>query len=244
MRFPTVILAMILLVPTTAKTMAQPDISQYIQNLRDWIAATPVPDPSFKTGLSERLDDIEDSLPPAGYARQTATSELVDAFHQQLMVYLTESETSPTSKSRAPMENGPDPFAQARENVARMGAELFFDIPELDPLEFEIRPGPDNCEVIILSRGVGHQAFDPGGTLYVKWGDRVELEARGGELGPGAEFSWEIDYLAPSIIEGARAFILMYEPQTADVTVTFKSAVGTFCQDKLRVVLQDMYVDD
>lgn len=244
MRFPTAILAMILLVPATAQTRAQPDISQYIQNLRDWIAATPVPDPSFKPGLTERLDDIENSLPPAGYARQTATSELVDAFQQQFLVYLTESETSQASKSPAPMENGPDPVEQILENVARMGAELFFDIPELNPLGFGIDPGPNNCKVVILSRGVGHQAFDPGGILYVKWGDRVELEARGGEMGPGAEFNWEIDYSAPTIVEGARAFFLMYKSQTADVTVSFKSGRGTVCQDKLRVVLQDMYLDN
>lgn len=244
MRFRTVMLAAILIFPTSARLEAQPDISEYLQNLRDIIADIPVPDPSFKPGLSERLDDIENSLPPEGYARQTATSELVDAFQQQFLVYLTESETSESMRSRNPLQNGPDPFELILENVARMGAELFFGIPELTPFEFEIDPGPNQCQVALLSRGVGHQAFDPGGILYVKWGDRVELEARGSGMGTGAEYSWEIDYSAPTIVEGARAFFLMYHPQTADVTVTFKSAMGTFCQDKLRVVLQNMYIED
>lgn len=245
MRLHAVLIAVILLFPAATQSVAQPNISEYIQNLRDIIAAIPVPDPSFKAGLTERLDDIENSLPPTGSARQTATSELVDAFQQQFLVYLTESDTSEVIEWRSsPMQNGPNPFEQIMDNVARMGAELFFAIPELTPFEFENDPGPNQCQVTILSRGVGHQSFVPGGILYARWGDRVELEARGGEMGPGAEFTWEIDYTAPTIVDGGRAFFLMYHSQSADVTVTLKSATGTFCQDKLRVVLQDMYIED
>jgi len=244
MRLHAVLIALILLFPAATQCAAQPDISEQIQNLRNIIAAIPVPNPSFKPGLTERLDDIENSLPPTGTARQTATSELVDAFQQQFLVYLTESDTSAIGEWRSPLQNGSNPFAQIMENVARMGAELFFAIPELTPFDFENDPGPNQCQVAILSRGVGHQAFAPGGILYVKWGDRVELEARGGEMGPGAEFTWDIDYTAPTIVEGGRAFFLMYHSQSADVTVTLKSATGTFCQDKLRVVLQDMYIEN
>jgi hypothetical protein len=244
MRYQIALLALNLLFLVNAQAVAQPDISQYIKNLRDIIATTPVPDPEFKLGLSERLDDIENSLPPNGYARQTATSKLVDAFQEQLLAYLTESEISEISKLRGPLENGPDPFEQILENLARMGAELFFSIPELTPSNLEINPGMNYCNVVIMSRGVGHQAFDPGGVLYVKWGDRVELEAYGMEMGPGAEFSWEIDYLTPSLVEGARACFLMYHPQTADVRVRFKSSMGTTCQDILRVVMQDAHIDD
>jgi hypothetical protein len=245
MKFRTALFAVILFSLATSHAVAQPDISQYIQNLRDIIATVPVPDPTIRDALNELLDCIENTQPSkGGYARYTTTNQLLDAFQEQFITYLTEGDSDQSSNLKVPMENGEDPTDQILENLAMAGAELFFNLPELQPQALDVSDSMNYCSVIIMAKGAGHLAFDPGSVLYVKYGERVELEAYGRELGEGVEYTWDIDYLTPSLTQGKRAFFRAYHMQTADVTVTFKSAMGTSCQDRLRVVMQDGWIDD
>jgi len=245
MRFRTVFFGVILLFLATSQAVAQPDISQYIKNLRDIIATVPVPDPTIRDALNELLDCVENTQPSrGGHARYTTTNKLLDAFQEQFITYMTEGDSDESSNLKVHTENGEDPTDQILENVVQAGAELFFNLPELQPQALDVSDSMNYCSVIIMARGAGHLAFDPGSVLYVKYGERVELEAYGRELGQGVEYTWDIDYLTPSLTQGKRAFFRAYHMQTADVKVTFKSAMGTSCQDKLRVVMQDGWLDD
>ena len=112
MKFRTALFAVILFFLATSQTVAQPDISQYIKNLRDIIAAVPVPDPTIRDALNELLDCVENTQPSkGGYARYTTTNKLLDAFQEQFITYMTEGDSEfepkgPDAKRRRP--NGPN----------------------------------------------------------------------------------------------------------------------------------------
>ena len=122
------------------------------------------------------------------------------------------------------------------------GQELFFNVPasELIFLPSETYyMGSMDCSVRIFVRGLGPVMFDPGGVLYSKFANSVELIALGGE--PGGSFDWEwdpgnnVDFLH----QGDRAYFRIGEYETTSIRVTHTSLFQNRCQAVLRVIMQD-----
>ena len=130
-----------------------------------------------------------------------------------------------------------DPFDAIMDKIDDISAKLFFGMPQLYTLPYDVYMMMSYCSVTVLSRGIGHLAFDPGGILYARFADRIELEARAMEA--GGEFTWEIDFAnEQTYTKGNRAYFRMVDEETAVVKVTYDSPMGVKCHDSLRMVIQ------
>ena len=83
--------------------------------------------------------------------------------------------------------------------------------------------------------------FDPGGILYVGFGDAVEMMAVLVEQFGGETFTWEWDQGQGDefLSDGDRAYFRAGEYETSSVRVTLDNGMDMQCQAVLRVIMQD-----
>jgi len=219
---------------------AQADINTKLNELEGLINQLPL-DQDAKNRFGDYIDMIRDNL---NFAHFSTTGHLVDALLVQLASMILEGDL-PLSGSAPAQVSEDDPMELIVRKVDEIKAEeLFFKANKADlsflPSE-TYYVGSMGCSVQIFARGLGPVMFDPGGVLYLRFGDTAELMAVTFE---GGTFTWEWDQGNDNEFysEGDRAYFRTGEFETASVRVTLKTNFGEpppQCEAVLRVIMQD-----
>ncbi len=184
MRLDKVILAIVVAFLLTVSATAATDISKELGDLRTLISQLPLSS-NEKDALIDYVNAIEASQPPEGTFYNHVVSRAVEVIVDQLATMMIEELTGYPAMKVENAEEEEDPFDVILDKIDEISAKLFFGMPQLYALPYDVYMMMSYCSVTILSRGVGHLAFDPGGILYAGFADRIELEARGMEAGGG-----------------------------------------------------------
>jgi hypothetical protein len=242
MRLRRVIFAVAVAFLLTGSAPAATDISKELADLKTLISQLPLSS-NEKDALIDYVNAIEASQPPEGIFYNHVVSRTVEVIAEQLATMMIEELTGYPALKAENAEDEEDPLDVILDKIDEISAKLFFGMPQLYALPYDVYMMMSYCSVTILSRGFGHLAFDPGGILYVRFADRVELEARAMEA--GGNFTWEIDFSNEDrYTKDNRAYFRMVDEETAVVKVTYDSPMGGKCQDILRVVLQDGFLHE
>jgi hypothetical protein len=242
MRLRRVIFAVAVAFLLTVSVPAATDISKELVDLKTLISQSPLSS-NEKDALIDYVNAIGASQPPGGTFYNHVVSRAVDAVAAQLATMMIEDLTGYPAMKVENAEDEEDPFDAVLDKIDQISAKLFFGMPQLYTLPYDVYMMMSYCSVTILSRGFGHLAFDPGGILYARFADRIELEAHAMEM--GGEFTWEIDFGDEQThTKGNRAYFRMVDEETAVVKVTYDSPMGGKCQDILRVVMQDGFLHE
>lgn len=210
---------------------AQADINTKLAELEGLINQLPM-DQDAKNHFGDYIDMIRDNL---DFAHFSTTGRQLDSLLIQIVSMLVDGDIDIYQLE----EDTLDQIAGKVDEIK--GPELFFKAKKSD---FHFLPsetyyaGSMSCSVQIFARGVGPVMFDPGGVLYLGFGDTAELMAVAIE---GGTFTWEWDEDNDNVFysQGDRALFRVGEYETANVRVTLKSDFGSECQAVLRVIMQD-----
>lgn len=198
-------------------------------------------DQNAKDMFAEYIAGIRSAAKSAHFA---TVGHLSDGVLVELVAMLLEGDIA--FSSQHPMEEEDEFFMEEIADVVDqiLAEELFFKVNKDDlvflPSEFYY-VGSLSCSIRIFVRGLGPVMFDPGGILYVGFGDAVEMMAVPVEEFEGATFTWEWDEGNDNDFysQGNRAYFRAGEYETSNVRVTFNTGMGTQCQAVLRVIMQD-----
>jgi hypothetical protein len=221
----------------TSLGTARADIHAKLSELEGLINQLDI-DQDAKNRFGDYIDMIRDNL---DFAHFSTTGNMVDAILVQLASMILEGDL-PLSGSAPAQDSEDGPMDILVRKVDEIKAEeLFFKANKADlsflPSE-TYYVGSMGCSVQIFARGLGPVMFDPGGVLYLRFGDTAELMAVAFE---GGTFTWDWDQGNDNEFysNGDRAYFRTGEYETASVRVTFRTEFGSQCEAVLRVIMQD-----
>ncbi len=216
--------AALIVLAMMASAQAATNLAPKFASLRSDIQALAVPQNS-KTPLLSLLDDAEQHSAD-GQTTPFAVIELLNAFAIQSLdlILLPEGAVDP------------EPLISKSDEIA---AILFFESGDLvGQLPALPDPPSGSCSVRIVTRLLGPALSDPGGTIFLRLGGLVQLEAE--PSSPGGTFQWSAEPENGDLIsysEDDRISIRVNENRTFAVKVQYQVGDAT-CADVIHLQAQ------